>query len=285
MKIKCEIRRKRKINLNSIILCIIVLLLLVIDCFIFIDIKNDIIHSDNSYLELPKPVETVSPDVSEGLEDQNDISVAEQEQIDILTAEINYLKEENEKLQNKINELTNNDSYIQQDVVRTVVYESLSDTSAVWTSTDNNITNVTGITDYEIDLLIEKILTNRNLPLDNEISLCGNAIIQAEREYGISATAILSIITWETGFNSVYFVERNNCAGIKDSSGDYRYFNSKDESILYLGELLERYITDYGLSSWHDIGQKYCDKNWSIDVSSTTNIYNRYLEEIRNVSN
>ena len=234
---------------------------------------------------MPTPVEaTLNND--EVLEDQNDILVAEQEQIDILLSEINYLKEENEKLQNKIDELMSDDSkFVQQDVVRTVAYESISDTSVMWTSTDNSITNVTGVTSEEIDLLLEKILTNRNLPLDNEISRCGNAIIQAEREYGISATAILSIITWETGFNSVYFVERNNCAGIKDSSGDYRYFNSKDESILYLGELLERYITDYGLSSWHDIGEKYCDKKWSIDVSSTTNIYNRYLEEIRNVSN
>lgn len=285
MKIKCDIRRKRKINLNSVILCIIVLLLIVIDCFIFIDIRNDIIHSDNSYLELPKPVEAVPPDDNEGLDYHNDISVAEQEQIDILTAEINYLKEENEKLQNKIDELMNDDSNFIQQNVRTMAYKSLSDTSVMWTSTDNSITNVTGVTSEEIDLLIEKILTNRNLPLDNEISLCGNAIIQAEREYGISATAILSIVTWETGFNSTYFVERNNCAGIKDSSGEYKYFNSKDESILYLGELLERYITKYGLSSWHDIGQKYCDKSWSIDVSNTTNIYNRYLEEIRNVSN
>lgn len=272
MKIICPVKTKKKININTIIFLILMFLLMIIDAYLIMDISKDIKGRDTAEINLPSPTE-----------------IEKDEEIDYLTAEVETLLNENQRLENELRNLQNKlDNMSSQEISEAevfprIAYSAASDNTQ-WVYHDNSITNVTNASKEEMALLIERIIVSRNGSVDNEIINCIDSFIYVEKEYGISATAMLSIITWETGFDSVFYNERNNVAGIKDSSGKYRYFNSKDESILYMGQLLMRYVKDYGLSSWHEIGNKYCDTEWSEDVSATTIKYNEYLDEIRKSS-
>ena len=281
MKIICEKKtRKRGVKLSDILFIVMIILLGILDYAV---IKNfhikDMPTEDTSSVELP-PL-----DKEKILSDQIDTM---QNQIDTLTAELKILREENNELKDQITEKTtevmNTEDLYEPMAITAGYFQDINDETVSWNSYDNSITNITGMTVDECDLIIERILSNRDISLDNDISYCSTAIIQAEQQYGISATAILSIITWETGFDSDMYNWKNNVAGIKASDGSYRYFDSKNESILYTGELLRSYIDDFGLYSWTGIGERYCDQEWSQRIPETTNLYNQYLAEIRNLT-
>lgn len=142
-----------------------------------------------------------------------------------------------------------------------------------WDHNSNDILNVTNATAEQFDQLVEYIIEHRDIK-DPSLRGIGHTLVEVEELYGISGVAILSIITWESGFGDVC-IKDNNLGGIKIGN-EYVSFNSADECILYMGELLNTYVSN-GLTSWEDIGGKYCDYTWSVKIPETIKFYNEIM--------
>ena len=151
-----------------------------------------------------------------------------------------------------------------------------------WDPASNDITNITCMTEEETEELLAYILKKRRLDTSNPIYLNADDLVLVEQKYNISATSMIAIMVWETGFKSDNFKYKNNVAGIKKSDGSYKSFSSKEESILYTGELLNKYVYSYNLSTWEEIGNRYCDELWTEHIIELTELYNSYLYELRN---
>ena len=147
-----------------------------------------------------------------------------------------------------------------------------------WDYTSIDITNISNATEEEFAQIASDIVSYRNVQNDDMLHI-GSALVEVEKRYGISGTAILSIITWESGFGEDC-ANTNNVGGIRISSESYASFNSVNECILYMGELLHSYVNSHGLTSWEDIGERYCDNTWSEKVTRTLSSYNEDLNEI-----
>ncbi len=147
-----------------------------------------------------------------------------------------------------------------------------------WDSSDNGITNITGASAGEFDDLISRIM-NKRQTYSTKMNGTGSTLVEVEETYGISGTAILSIITWESDFGD-QCIQTNNLCGIR-RGGAYASFNSPDECILYLGQLLNSYVEEHGLTSWDDIGARYCESAmWTIEIPNTVEIYNDEMDSI-----
>ena len=113
----------------------------------------------------------------------------------------------------------------------------------------------------------------------------GQAFLDAQKKYGISAAVLVGICSHETGYGkSNLAIRKNNVGGIRKSgSKEFRTFNSVDECIDFMARLLKNnYVDNEGrsLCKLYQINAKYCpitdptDKNCgnSIWAKSVTNI-------------
>lgn len=160
-----------------------------------------------------------------------------------------------------------------------------------WDADDRAVTNITGATPEQLNTLIYQILESRfgYSDEDHPLSEAGELLSQIENEFGVSATFILSIVTWESGFCDYdnwpdSYKWSNNCAGIMKGSNP-RYFENINECISYLGKLLrEVYIDNHDLEYVSDIGVMYCETpQWGEKIESTMMDYNDQLYDIINL--
>lgn len=151
-----------------------------------------------------------------------------------------------------------------------------------WNASMYGSNEVTGATADDLNNLIDKIIDYRGLsysPFKNK----GETLVEIETEYGVSAVALLSIWTWESGFgNSSLARDRNNFGGIKNGDGGYRYFDSIEIGMLSSGQLIGEAYIQKGYIQYTDIASKYCPGNyeWAGNVSGTASRYASWLEEI-----
>ena len=148
-----------------------------------------------------------------------------------------------------------------------------------WDKSDNDITNLTYASEEEFNKIIDDIITSRKMDENNPMRGKGYLLKKIEDDYGISGNAILSIITWETNFCTECPAYNNVCC--VRTGNEFTNFNSIDECILYLGELLDSYINDYDLHTWDEIGNRYCDYRWTINIPSTILAYNDMMWEVK----
>lgn len=151
---------------------------------------------------------------------------------------------------------------------------------------DFSVENTTGASREHLSELINWIIDKRGLSPNNEMLDTIDALITVESEYGISATVILSIITWESGFCEGWpseFENANNAMGIMGDGGA-RQFDSVSDCVLYAGKLLRNSYVDKGNNTINEIGPIYCtgDSEWAAKISRTTEDYNEKLAEIMN---
>lgn len=161
----------------------------------------------------------------------------------------------------------------------------------IWNFENSDVTNVTNASAEQLNMLIKQILEDRNGYYDeyHPLANIGDTLVQVENDNGISATCILSVFTWESGFCDYEswpdsYRYANNCAGIMDDE-DPRYFKNINECILYLGQLLrEVYIDHHNLTSLDEIGLKYCESpQWGDRIEETMLNYNNRLNDIINL--
>ena len=154
--------------------------------------------------------------------------------------------------------------------------------SIQWDSSQYGVTEKTGATSDEIDELIDKIIEHRG------ISYCpfkgkGDIVVKIEKDYGISAVAMLAMWTWESSFGtSSLAVNNHNYGGIKNGNGGYRYFETISDGMLFQGQLIKEVYVDEGYNTYSLIATKYCPGNstWSGNVSSIAEMYAGWLEDI-----
>lgn len=153
----------------------------------------------------------------------------------------------------------------------------LSEYIDIWDYTSLDITNVTNATEKDFDRMVTDIMNYRETK-NSDMSDIGSTLVEVEEKYGISGTAILSIITWESNFGDDC-ANTNNLGGIRINNS-YVSFNSVNECILYMGELLHTYVYSHDLTEWEDIGERYCDYEWSAKIVKTLSSYNEGLNDI-----
>lgn len=85
----------------------------------------------------------------------------------------------------------------------------------------------------------------------------GQAFINAQKKYGISASVLAAICIQETGGKSSNAIKKNNVSNIAQGKG-WRKFNSVEECIDYTGKLLKNSYVNKGLSRLYQINAKYC---------------------------
>lgn len=108
-----------------------------------------------------------------------------------------------------------------------------------------------------------------------------SAFIDAERECGVNAVFLMSLVSQESGFGrSRRAVEDFNMGGVAvySSTSKGRSYSSKYESIMSIGKLLhDRYI-GRGLTTIYSIGSVYCPNDpWADPILS---IANSYMEKL-----
>lgn len=223
-------------------------------------------------------------------------------QIEILEAKNEELSKSIEKLKSELESKNEIIQQLQQDAmvstqsnkIKSVPYSIITyeyNQSISWDAQSCMATNISGASAEQFNLLINQILEDRFGYVDPNHPMydLGESFVQIEREHGVSATLILSIVTWESGFCAYEgwpdsYKSFSNCAGIMDGD-DPRYFKNINECILYLGQLLgEVYINNHNLNCVNDIGVMYCESpQWGDCVESTMLNYNNKLQYIINL--
>lgn len=124
---------------------------------------------------------------------------------------------------------------------------------------DNKSINV-----YEISYLSGNEI-NKRLK-DTFLEGCGDMMYMIEREKGINFRAVYAIAALESGKGKECITENNYC-GIKNKENiGYREFDSREECLIYLSDLLNADI--YKNKNLDDIGKIYCppDETWADQV-------------------
>jgi hypothetical protein len=116
---------------------------------------------------------------------------------------------------------------------------------------------------------------------DTKLSGLGEAFAKGEAESGINALFVLAIVAHESARGGSDLANRaNNLGGIKKwPSGEYRSFESKEDCIIYMYDLLDRLYIAKGRDTVESISKVYCvpPEHWE---ESINNIMNDYIESL-----
>ena len=87
---------------------------------------------------------------------------------------------------------------------------------------------------------------------------------------GVNGLFVTAIIAQETGWGTSRLArEENNLGGIAGSHG-YRSFDSREECILYMFDLLDRLYIAQGRDTVEEISERYCvpPEHWAASIKS-----------------
>jgi len=280
MKIKTDLEseKKRVAKFDSMLTMIVTWMVIIVSvAFLIIAVISETRRIHNEMIEVQAEMELL------------------QANNDNLNEEVEYLISENDRMKDTIEamrkELEDIDNLtIERQVADTQVYASHQTTPQVaQLSMDrNDIQNVTGASREHLLELIQWSIERRyrEYSPDHPVALAVDELIAIEDEYGISATTILAISTWESGLCDsedwpMEYRNANNACGIMD--GDYpREFDSVAECYRYTAELLRNSYIDKGYETLYEIGPIYCDESWGPKVAGTLEMYNDKLSDIMN---
>ena len=114
--------------------------------------------------------------------------------------------------------------------------------------------------------------------LPEDLKGLGQAFCDGEEKHNINALFVLAIVRLESGSGTSYLARnKNNLGGIKGGGDEYRAFDSKEECIAYMFDLLDRIYISKGRDTIDEIGHIYCATGgWIPQVKS---LFNDLLEE------
>lgn len=102
-----------------------------------------------------------------------------------------------------------------------------------------------------------------------------SSITNAEDEFSINAVFLMAIIRLESGNGTSWLAYNNNNLGGVSNGKSYRKFETKEQCVLYMAQLLsEEYLDENGLwygggSTTKDINKYYCElPNWHKKINS-----------------
>lgn len=104
---------------------------------------------------------------------------------------------------------------------------------------------------------------------DTELDGIGQALQDGEEYTGINALFICAIIAHESGWGSSRLArEENNLGGITGRSG-YRSFDTREDCIEYMFDLLDRLYISKGRDTVEEISKVYCvpPEHWERSVN------------------
>jgi hypothetical protein len=103
----------------------------------------------------------------------------------------------------------------------------------------------------------------------------GQAFLNAQKKYGISASVLAGICIHESGNGKSRLAKtKNNIGGVRIAgSTKFRTFNSVAECIDYMGGLLKRKYVNQGLTTLSQINSKYCPPSDPTDTTGTNYIW------------
>ncbi len=103
----------------------------------------------------------------------------------------------------------------------------------------------------------------------------GQAFLNAQKKYGISASVLAGICIHESGNGKSRLAKtKNNIGGVRIvGSTKFRTFNSVAECIDYMGGLLKRKYVNQGLTTLSQINSKYCPPSDPTDTTGTNYIW------------
>lgn len=103
----------------------------------------------------------------------------------------------------------------------------------------------------------------------------GQAFLNAQKKYGISASVLAGICIHESGNGKSRLAKtKNNIGGVRIAgSTKFRTFNSVAECIDYMGSLLKRKYVNQGLTTLSQINSKYCPPSDPTDTTGTNYIW------------
>lgn len=112
----------------------------------------------------------------------------------------------------------------------------------------------------------------------------GQAFIDAQNKYGISASVLAAICINESGNGkSNLAINKNNIGGVRISgSKEFRTFSSVEECIDYMGSFLKRGYLNKGLTKLYQINAKYCPVSDSTDKKGRNSYW---ASAVNNISN
>ena len=120
----------------------------------------------------------------------------------------------------------------------------------------SDLTRLTGYTGGQL----ESILKGTGL------AGLGNAFAEKEKAYGLNALFLISITRLESGNGSSSLAKnQNNLGGLKNGNSGYLSFDSKEDCVKYMAELLsENYLSEngrfYSGKTVADVSKKYCEQ-------------------------
>ncbi|MDO4283111.1 MAG: glucosaminidase domain-containing protein [Clostridia bacterium] len=108
-------------------------------------------------------------------------------------------------------------------------------------TTDSDLRELSYLSEEEYEAMLE----------GTQLAGIGDALVQAEQEYGVNGLYMMGLACQESGYGKSYYAQnRNNLVGwcAYDSNPDAAaYFESKSECILHVAEKLkENYLTEGG---------------------------------------
>ena len=133
---------------------------------------------------------------------------------------------------------------------------------------------VTNMTADEFNELIEDICDYRDQDYDTHpFYNTGKTLVEVEEKYEINGIYILTIFTIESGLGE-NMIRKNNAGGIT-KNGTYAEFETINDCILYLGQLLEKYSDKYGLETFPEIGSRYLENYvpWAKEADEISTLY------------
>lgn len=110
----------------------------------------------------------------------------------------------------------------------------------------------------------------------------GQAFIDAQNKYGISAAVLAAICIWETGGTKGNAVNgKNNVSNISEGKG-WRNFSSVEECINHTAKLLKENYVEEGLVSLYQVNAKYCPV---ADTRASAASQSSWAKHINNINN
>lgn len=270
-----EIEYREKVHRQNLIFCIVMTVIFTVIFSITVGTINSIYSLRCDYMELESINESRLIEINQL---QDNLNEANQE-LDDLKAELDEANSKINKLQSKKFENSINSSAKYQALapeftneLRIVSARAIPKPEETISLDISNSTTISGMNAEQFDLLINTIAEHRGI---ENCVFCntGESFEYVENTYGINGIYLLAIFTNESGFGE-YMIRNNNAAGIK-IGGEYVNFNSINECILYLGKLLFKYSNEYNLSTFEEIGSRYCEDNdeWVSSNKETCDLY------------
>jgi beta-N-acetylglucosaminidase len=126
----------------------------------------------------------------------------------------------------------------------------------------SNVTSTSNVNEFGLSLALK----------DTGLEGLESAFIKAEKEYGINAIFLTSLVAQESGWgNSNRAKTQNNLSGyaVYSDSAEGKTFSSKTESIMATARLLKDHYVGKGLYDISSINNKYsADDNWDRGIHS-----------------